>query len=252
MKNLIPSLAFLLIAAGLAAAEVRTWTQAATNRQIPAELVEVKGDKAVLKLSNGSTAEVPIASLVKADQDFIAEFAKKKAGEPSEPGAGANEADMKIPEGPTELVLTDAHACCRGCYNAIEKATGPLTGVTISAEEGKITIKADTGSVVEAALGYVKQAGFYGKPSIPAFADKKKYSEAEVEEIYLSRIHVCCRDCRRALEGALETVEGIEEHTEIEDGIREVHIKGKFSQAQIMAALHAIGMHGQLSSQPRG
>ncbi|MFT5465525.1 MAG: copper chaperone CopZ [Verrucomicrobiales bacterium] len=249
MKTLISSLLAALMLSGLAFGESRNWTQAATGRKIPAELVSVKDDKVVLKLGNGQTAEVPISSLIEADQAFIAESQKAKPGDSPEPTASA--ADMKIPEGPTELILAEAHACCKGCYTAIEKAAESLSDVTVSASKGKITIKGDTGSLVEAALGYVKQAGFYGKPSIAAFADTKKYATTEIEEIYLSRVHVCCRSCVRDLEGALESVEGIKEFTEIEDGISEVHITGKFTQAQVMAALHAGGMHGALSPRSR-
>jgi outer membrane protein assembly factor BamB len=54
-----------------AALSARTWTQSATNRTIEADLIRVSGDKALLKLSSGQTAEVPIASLSADDQAFI-------------------------------------------------------------------------------------------------------------------------------------------------------------------------------------
>ena len=95
------------------------------------------------------------------------------------------------------------------------------------------------------------EKGFYGQPSIAAFADEKKYKTDEVKELYLTRVHVCCGSCERDLKAALKTVEGIEDHTDIEKGVGEFHLEGTFTEAQVMAALHAAGMHGSLSPNSR-
>lgn len=60
----------------VSSANARTWTNN-QGRKIEAELVEVKGDNAVLKLANGQTHQVPLASLSEADQSFAKEQAAK-------------------------------------------------------------------------------------------------------------------------------------------------------------------------------
>lgn len=230
-------------------AEARTWTAAQGGKTFQGELKEVKGDNVVIVRSDGQSFTLPISRLSEADQKFIADSQKPDDPKPSPDTPAA--ADMKIPEGPTELVLTEAHACCRGCYEAIEGSLGSLTGVEVKATENTITIKGESGGLVEAALGYVMQRGFYGKPSIPAFADKKKYNANKVETLYLSRFHVCCRDCEKTMEKALEGIDGIDDISDIEKGVNEIEITGKISQADVMAALHAVGMHASVSPNSR-
>lgn len=57
-------------------AEERSWTNEA-GKTINAELIEVSGDQAVLKM-NGSNFEVPVTSLSEDDQKFIAEWKKQQ------------------------------------------------------------------------------------------------------------------------------------------------------------------------------
>ena len=56
----------------------RTWTQAATGRTIEAEVVKVSGNAVVLKLQNGRTANVPVASLSLEDRRQLADEVREK------------------------------------------------------------------------------------------------------------------------------------------------------------------------------
>lgn len=67
-------LAAILFAPIFPDAAERSWTNGA-GKTIVAELVEVKGDKAVLRMG-GQNFEVPVASLSPADQSFLAEWKK--------------------------------------------------------------------------------------------------------------------------------------------------------------------------------
>lgn len=49
---------------------MRTWTSS-DGKEIEARLLGIKGSKAVLKLDNGQSAEVPLNRLAKTDQDYI-------------------------------------------------------------------------------------------------------------------------------------------------------------------------------------
>ena len=78
--TLVTSLSFF----ALPSIEARTWTQAATNRTIDAEMVKVDRDNVVLRLKNGSTVPVAINSLSQADQEFIKQSMAANTGGNSE------------------------------------------------------------------------------------------------------------------------------------------------------------------------
>ena len=51
--------------------EARIWTDAATNRTLEGDFMEVDGDKVVIKRDNGKTIRVAIERLIEMDKDFI-------------------------------------------------------------------------------------------------------------------------------------------------------------------------------------
>ncbi|MEM1296274.1 MAG: heavy-metal-associated domain-containing protein [Verrucomicrobiota bacterium] len=224
--------------------EARTWTQAATGKTLEGELTRVNGEKILITRSNGSSLEIPIAMLADEDKQFIAEWQKEKSAAP--PLGGDAPAAMEIPEGETELVLADVHMICNGSKNAIEGALGSLTGATISTGRSDVTIEADTGDLAKTAMEYLMQRGFYGEPSIEAFADTKEYSDEKKESLTVSRLPLYCGRCVGEVEGVLKGVDGLEEIEGLSRGARDVTVKGEVSQADVMAALHKAGMHAQV------
>tara|TARA_R110002096_G_scaffold16106_14_gene55044 strand:+ start:3018 stop:3758 length:741 start_codon:yes stop_codon:yes gene_type:complete len=242
--------ALVLIVVGLSlslsVSLARTWTQASTGKTLEGELTRINGEKILIMRSNGSSLELPIAMLTDADKQFIAEWQKEKAGAPSPAGGSGEAVAMEIPEGETKLVLSGVHMVCEGCTNAIEGSLGSLAGVEISTGRDKITIEAESGELVKTAMGYVMQRGFYGKPSIEAFADNKKYSDEKKESLTVSRLPLYCGKCVDEVEEVLEDVEGLKEIEGLERGAREVIVKGEVSQADVMKALHEAGMHAQV------
>ena len=59
--------------------QARTWTEASSGRSVEADFVRVDGENVVMRMSNGSTTQFPIARLSAADQEFI----KQQAGPPA-------------------------------------------------------------------------------------------------------------------------------------------------------------------------
>lgn len=78
------------------AAQARTWKQAATGKEIEADLLKVEGGKVHLKLPNGSVGQVDILSLSLEDQEYIASFEKSTAASGS---GGANWPAFRGPNG---------------------------------------------------------------------------------------------------------------------------------------------------------
>lgn len=78
----------VLVAISAAPLRARPWTNA-QGQTIEAELVAVKGEVAVLKMANGKTYDVPLATLSAADQAYAKEQAARSAqpaGSPASPG----------------------------------------------------------------------------------------------------------------------------------------------------------------------
>ena len=66
-----------LLALPRAEAEVREWTRASDGRKIQAEFVGMKDDTTIqIKMTNGQTFDVPLASLSEADNAFVKELAE--------------------------------------------------------------------------------------------------------------------------------------------------------------------------------
>lgn len=85
LHRTIPLAAILVLTASeLLLAEERAWTNSG-GKTIVATLVEIAGEKAVLKM-NGSNFEVPVASLSPADQEFIKGWKKGDLPDPSKDG----------------------------------------------------------------------------------------------------------------------------------------------------------------------
>lgn len=69
----------IIFASGLL--EARTWTQESTGRKLVADFVRLDEENVVLKI-RGRQVSVPLATLSKADRDFVAANAGKGGGSP--------------------------------------------------------------------------------------------------------------------------------------------------------------------------
>jgi len=85
LPRLIPIACAAILFFPVGSLPARTWTQSATGKTLEADLVKVSGDKVLLRLSNGRSAEVAIGSLSAEDQAFIL-----AQGNASEPGGGSS------------------------------------------------------------------------------------------------------------------------------------------------------------------
>jgi nucleoredoxin len=75
-----PILCALAAVSFASSANARTWTNN-QGQKIEADLVEIKGEVAVLKLPTGRTYDIPLATLSEADQSFAKEQAAKPVTE---------------------------------------------------------------------------------------------------------------------------------------------------------------------------
>lgn len=68
----------LLLLAGPISAQVRTWTDSTGTRQVQAQLFTSQPNTAWLRRADGEVFGVPLSELSKADQAYVAEFARRR------------------------------------------------------------------------------------------------------------------------------------------------------------------------------
>jgi len=237
-------------------AEVRTWTQAETGRTIEAEFVGLKDEGTVtIRRAGGGTFDVPLASLSKEDNDFVkaqvsgGDEGEKKAEAGGESGEGG---EMALPEGEVTVTLTGVHLCCSDCEKAAEGILGykrvyidPETEIDVSRSKGTIELTAPGGEAMMKALEAVLGSGFYGESDHPVLKIPEPKKPGITTPIMTVRdMHLCCSGCVDALEEALATVEGYEEHT-AEPGMPRFLVKGEnLDPYEVMMALRSKGLGG--------
>jgi copper chaperone CopZ len=234
--------------------EVREWTRATDGRKISAEFVAMKDANTVtIKMGNGQTFDVPLASLSPEDAAYAKEAAAKMTGAPATGASTASTGPKPaVPEGETTVTLSKVHICCGDCVDAVAKIgldpKNPIpAGVTISADRGNeaIIVKATTGKDAQAALRAVVGAGFYGVSDHPAvLIPDLKPDDFTADTMVVRDTHLCCGGCVRAFSKAVESVEGVES-CEAKNGATSVKVAGKgFKPYEVMKALREAGFGG--------
>ena len=66
-----------------------------------------------------------------------------------------------------------------------------------------------------------------------------------VKSATVSGVHLCCNDCVEAVEKALKSVEGIEEHT-AKSKAETFEITGEFSPSEVLRYLRRTGLNGTI------
>lgn len=255
MKNslFLPTLAgALFLAAGIAFAETREWTQADSGKKIQAEYVGLKDEGTVtIKMSNGKTFDIPLNSLSQEDQDFVK--AQNMADAPKEGKGGKGKAEeVELPEGEVTVVLSGVHMCCRDCEEAVpgikdNRKISWIEGIEMEGDKdaGTITIKAPSGKAMMSALEAVEASGFYGTSDHEVLKiEEIEDSEFGASIFTVTAIHLCCGQCVKDIDAAVMSVEGVTEHT-AEEGKDRFFVKGdNVKPSDVMKALRAAGFGG--------
>ncbi|MEM6916177.1 MAG: PQQ-binding-like beta-propeller repeat protein [Verrucomicrobiota bacterium] len=78
----------------------RTWTQAATGKEIVADLIKVEDGKVHLKLEDGRVGQVDVISLSLADQEYIREIEAQSMADPAATHSGSSAGEWPNFRGP--------------------------------------------------------------------------------------------------------------------------------------------------------
>lgn len=215
--------------------EARTWTRASDGAKIEGDFLRMKDANTVfIRREGGAVVEVPVAMLSAEDQAFI----KEQAAAASAPAKAA------LPDGETEITLSDVHLCCGSCRRGVERAaSGFDVELTISGKA--VTIKGKKGAEVQKAVDAIAAAGFYGRSDHDAvkIADVAA-SDAGGNKVKVTGVHLCCGSCVKAVDEALASVGGFQKH-DAEEGSDSFEVSGEGLKAsEVVAALRAKGLNG--------
>ncbi len=99
----------LVLTAGVALAETRTWSSASGKFTVEAEMVSVQGEKVVLRLTDGKELSVPLAKLSDADLQFVKAQLAKDVAKISQAGdSGAEKSPAKADPAAARSIRTIA------------------------------------------------------------------------------------------------------------------------------------------------
>jgi periplasmic mercuric ion binding protein len=145
-----------------------------------------------------------------------------------------------------EVKVTGVHLCCKACVKAAEEAldVDGVTDFSVDRESRTIVIVTDD---AEAALAALTNAGFYGRiagrpePESPAIKD-----ESAAKSFQLTRTHLCCGQCQKAIVAAIRSVPNVET-VEIEDEVLTVTAnRDGVRPSKVLDAIHKAGFHAQV------
>jgi copper chaperone CopZ len=144
--------------------------------------------------------------------------------------------------------LTDVHLCCSSCVKGVEKAVGPVHGVTAKADmdEGTVDLTGPDTATVQKAVDALTAAGYYGKSSdagIKVNADTGAKNQ-KVQSLQVEGVHLCCGKCVKSVNTALSSVAGVTANTAAK-GARSFTVTGDFNDQEVFAALQKAGLTGK-------
>ena len=253
--SLLPA-CFALLLPLVSIAEVRTWTQESTGRELQGEFLKMKDAGTALLKINGKETPVPLAMLVQADRDYIA-AKTKPASEPDKPAAPTG-AKPKVPEGETIVTLSGVALHCKTCEeNLIASIRHERYGMKnpddvtleVDRKEGTVKITGKSGKAVQSALNVISRMGFHGSTDHDAIQIAplaKGKGELEATTMMLRNVNVACRSAAREVGKILKSVDGVEkfEVKEFPKGDSRFQVEGNFKPADVINALREKGYGG--------
>jgi copper chaperone CopZ len=147
----------------------------------------------------------------------------------------------------TTVSLKGVHLCCKSCVTGVAKAAQSAGATATSQPQQRlVVIEAPDDATASKAVAAVAKAGYYGKSSNPAIAISTDLQDATVTSATVTGVHLCCGKCVRAVDKAIDSLKGASGHS-AEKKSATFKVTGSFSLKALSDALHANGLHGQIS-----
>ena len=145
--------------------------------------------------------------------------------------------------------LTNVHLCCPSCVKGVAKAIGTVPGVAANSdqEEGTVTLTGPDNATVQKAADALVAAGYFGKSATPGIklVSDTGAQDKKVQSLKVEGVHLCCGKCVKAVNHALESVEGVKANTATK-GATSFEVTGDFNDKDVFAALQKAGLTGKV------
>ncbi len=231
MKTAATIVVTLLAVSMTALVQARTWSEAGSDRTLEGDFVKVDGDNVVIRRSNGTTVNVPLAKLSEPDQTFVKEQTAPK--------------ELEIPE--EGVVLSGVHLCCGGCKRGVDNALADIKDIkyTVDTDAETVTFAKASSSLIQEAMNALAAKGYYGISDLEELqiADVE-ISDKKADSVEVNGVHLCCGSCVKAVTRAMENVDGYESHDAAKDAETFVVSGKNISPSDVLAALRAEGLSG--------
>lgn len=151
----------------------------------------------------------------------------------------------------SDVSVTKSHICCPGCVKAIEETLAQVEGVSdvsVDKDEKSLTFKAENAKTARRGVRALARAGFGGEITVDgkevALPTPKIEEGAKADEVKLTRVHLCCGACVKAVEGAVSKVDGVDQVTCDRDKGTCVATGKDVSVLGVLQALRDAGFNG--------
>jgi copper chaperone CopZ len=148
----------------------------------------------------------------------------------------------------SSVTLSGVHLCCKSCVTGVEKAVAKVSGATavVTADDETVAITAPDAAAAQKAVDSLVAAGYFGKSSDPAIKVKETSGakDGKATTLAVNDVHLCCKKCVTAVNGAITSVPGVTSHT-AEKGAKTFQVVGDFNPRDVFTALQKKGLTGK-------
>lgn len=149
--------------------------------------------------------------------------------------------------------LSNVHLCCNSCVKGVDKAVATVAGATATSDrdDETVTITAADQATAQKAVNALTAAGYFGASNNPAITVDATTgaTDAKVQSLTVSDVHLCCQKCVTAVNKALDKVAGVKGNTATKEATS-FEVTGDFKPTEIFSALQEAGLTGKAGKTP--
>jgi periplasmic mercuric ion binding protein len=148
----------------------------------------------------------------------------------------------------TTAKISGVHLCCKSCITGVQKAVETVPGAKaeVDKDAGTVTLSGGDASTVQKAADAMVKAGYFGSSSDAGIKmdSSTGAKNAKVQKLEVKNVHLCCPKCVKAVDTALNSVDGVKENTATK-GAKSFDVTGDFNDQAVFTALQKEGLTGK-------
>jgi copper chaperone CopZ len=145
--------------------------------------------------------------------------------------------------------ISDVHLCCDKCVKGVTTATAGVDGLKASCDKATkvVVLSGPDATTVQKGADALTKAGYFGVSSDATIKiDAATGAKGEtVQSLKVEGVHLCCPKCVKAVNAALQKVDGVTTNNASKDAEAFV-VTGNFKDSDVFAALQKAGLTGKV------